>query len=128
MSVFGIIVGFFIGENLLKKLGFKNKKQIQVLRFTELQEFLKNKFLVNSAFISGEKKKLIGVEEIEVREIENLLENLKSDEIIIFQGDDCRFALKRGSDLFYLRGRIASLKDLSELWEIVHRTLRGETK
>jgi hypothetical protein len=128
VSSSGVIVGFFIGETLFKKLGFEEKKEKLELKPGELQKFLKNRFLVNSALISGEKRSLFGVDDVEVDEMLNLLKNLKSDELIIFNRDDCRFALKKGENFIYIRGKIASFRDLAKIWEIVHRSFRGEAK
>ncbi len=128
VSSSGVIAGFFIGETLFKKLGFEEKKEKLELKPLELQEFLKNRFLVNSALITGEKRSLFGVDDVEVDEMLNLLKNLKSDELIIFNEDDCRFALKKGENFIYIRGKIASFRDLAKIWEIVQRSFRGGAK
>ncbi|MEM0022560.1 MAG: hypothetical protein QXK44_03290 [Archaeoglobaceae archaeon] len=128
ISTFGIGLGFFIGENLLKKLGIENKSQKVILKIEEIPEYLKNKFLVNSAVIDRERKKMIGIEEVEAMEMRKLLEQTNAEELVIFQENDCRYALKRGKTFLYVRGRIASIKDLSEIWEVVHRSLRGVGK
>lgn len=128
LSTFGIGMGFFIGEKLLKKLGIEEDVKNVVLKTEEIPEYLKNKFLVNSALIDREKKKMIGIEEVEASEMRKLLEQMNADEIVIFQENDCRYALKEGKTFLYVRGRIASVKDLSEIWEIVHRSLRGAGK
>lgn len=128
ISTFGVGLGFFIGENFLRKLGFENKKQKIILKISEIPEYLKNKFLVNSAIINGEKKRFLGLEEAEVLEMRNLLEQIGADEMVIFRENDCKYALKYGKTFLYVRGRITSLKDLSEIWEVVHRSFRGVEK
>ncbi|MEM0202629.1 MAG: hypothetical protein QXO16_03375 [Archaeoglobaceae archaeon] len=128
ISTFGVGLGFFIGENLLKKLGIGNKSQSVILKIEEIPEYLKNKFLVNSAVIDRERKKMIGIEEVEAMEMRKLLEQMNAEEVVIFQENDCRYALRHGKTFLYVRGRIASIKDLSEIWEVVHRSLRGVGK
>ncbi|MFN3383492.1 MAG: hypothetical protein ACK401_01180 [Archaeoglobaceae archaeon] len=127
-STFGILLGFFIGEKLLKKLGLGNKSKKVFLKFEEIPEYLKNKFLVNSAIFDGERKKLHGIEEVEAMEMRKLLEQTNAEEIVIFRENDCRYALKQGRVFLYVRGRIASVKELSEIWEVVNRSLRGVAK
>ncbi len=128
ISTFGILFGFFIGEKLLRKLGLGNNGKKVVLKFEEIPEYLKSKFLVNSAIFDGERKKLHGVEEVEAMEMKKLLEQTNAEEIAIFRENDCRYALKQGRTFLYIRGKIASVKDLSEIWEIVNRSLRGVAK
>ncbi|MEM4523604.1 MAG: hypothetical protein QXF29_00665 [Archaeoglobaceae archaeon] len=117
-------MGFFIGENLLKRLGIEDRKRKPEIKLKDLQDYLRNRFLVNSALIYEGRKKLIGVDEVEVKRMEEMLENLKSDEIIIFNGKDCRFALRKGNVFIYVRGKIASLRDFVEIWEVVHGSMR----
>lgn len=125
ISTFGVGFGFFIGENLLKKLGIGNKRQKIILKLNEIPEYLKNKFLVNSAVIEGDRKKILGIEESEATEMWKLLEQMNAEEIVIFHENDCRYALRDGKTFLYVRGKVASLRDLSEISEIVHRSLRG---
>jgi len=128
ISSSGVIAGFFIGEFLLKKLGFGNGMIKTEIKLSELQEFLKKRFLVNSALVHKGRRTLVGLEEVELDEAMKLFESLKSDEAILFNRDDCRFFLKRGETFIYLRGKIASFRDLAEIWEVVQRSLRGEAK
>ncbi|MQK95649.1 hypothetical protein [Escherichia coli] len=69
LSTFGIGMGFFIGEKLLKKLGIGEDAKNVALKTEEIPEYLKNKFLVNSALIDREKKKIVGIEEVEAFDV-----------------------------------------------------------
>lgn len=128
LSTFGIGMGFFIGEKLLKKIGIENNTQKVVLKAEEIPEYLKNRFLVNSAIFDEKRKKVLGIEEAEAIEMQKLLEQMNAEELVVFQKSDCKYALKQGKTFLYVRGRIASIRDLSKIWEVVHRSLRGVEK
>lgn len=125
ISTFGIGIGFFIGERLLRKIGIGDDTQKVVLSVEEIPEYLKSKFLVNSALFYGEKKKILGVEETEALEMRKLIEKMNAEELVVFKDNDCRYGLKQGKVFLYVRGKIASFRDLSEIWEVLRRSLRG---
>ncbi|MEM1578047.1 MAG: hypothetical protein QXK70_05820 [Archaeoglobaceae archaeon] len=123
LSVAGIGMGFFAGDFMLGRLGIKKGKQSQRLTLKEIPEYLKNKFLVNTAILAGGEKRIIGLEEVDVIEMKKIVEEMNCSEIVIFNENQCRFAIKKGNTFIYVRGRIASMRELYEIWEVIHRAL-----
>lgn len=128
LSVAGIGIGFFAGDFMLGRLGIKKGKQIQRLTLKEVPEYLKNKFLVNTAILVGEEKRILGLEEADVSEMKKIVEEMNCSEIVIFNENQCRFAIKKGNMFIYVRGKIASMKEVYEIWELIHRALREVKK
>lgn len=116
-------MGFFAGDFMLGRLGIKKGKQSQRLTLKEIPEYLKNKFLVNTAILAGGEKRIIGLEEVDVIEMKKIVEEMNCSEIVIFNENQCRFAIKKGNTFIYVRGRIASMRELYEIWEVIHRAL-----
>lgn len=124
LAVIGVIVGFVVTDRILEKRGYGVKGKISNVNIDNLAEFLREKYLVNVAIISGENKIAIGVDDFEIDEMRTTLEVSRSDEILRISNSDYKYAVKRGNVFIYLHGKFISLEDFSQVWTIVQNALR----
>lgn len=61
----------------------------------------------------------------EIMEMKKMVEEMNCNEIAIFKEENCKLAIKKGKILIFVRGKIISMKELSEISEAIHRALRG---
>lgn len=125
LSVVGVIVGFFVAEFMLEKIGVGITSQKTKLSINELPEYLNRKFLVNCAILIGEKKKFSTLDEKEIEEMKKMVEETNSKEVAIFKEENCKLVIKKGRILVCVSGKLISMKEISEISEIVHLALRG---
>ncbi|MCS7144269.1 MAG: hypothetical protein NZ879_04540 [Archaeoglobaceae archaeon] len=125
LSFAGVIAGFFVAEFVLEKIGLGIKSQKTKINVNELPEYLNRKFLVNCAILFGEKKRFSNLEDQEIAEMKRMIEEMNCREIAIFKDENCKLAIKKGKVLVCVRGKVISMKDLSEISEVIHRALRG---
>lgn len=129
LSFAGVVVGFFIAELLLEKigLGIQSPKKTKI-NINELPEYLNRKFLVNCAVLIGGKKKFSNLEDQEIAEMRKIVEEMNCNEIAIFREENCKLAVKKNNIFVCVRGKVLSMKDLGEISEIIHRALGGVGK
>ncbi|MEM2727209.1 MAG: hypothetical protein QXV61_03020 [Archaeoglobaceae archaeon] len=125
LSFAGVIVGFFVAEFVLEKIGLGIQPQKTKVNVNELPEYLNQKFLVNCAILIGEKKKFSNLEDQEIAEMKKMVEEMNCNEIAILKEENCKLAIKKGKILVCVRGKVISMKDLSEISEVIHRSLGG---
>ncbi len=124
LAVIGVIAGFLITDRLLESRGLTSKKRVVRVNLKDLGRYLRDKYLVNVAVISGNDRQMYGVDEFEVDEIMTTLSTSGSDEVLFISESDYRYATKRGDVLVYIHGKFLSLEDFSEVWLIVQNALR----
>ncbi len=114
--VFGVVLGYFITEKLLKR---KEIKKREILSVNELPEYLHEKYMVKSAILIDNKEFRRGVSDEELKEAMNLA---VKDEVILISGTDLKYILKRDNVFVYVSGKI-SLKDFVDIWFIIQKSL-----
>jgi len=128
LSFVGVVAGFLVAEYVLDRIGIRVVSQKTKVSINELPDFLNRKFLMKCAIIIGEKKKFSNLEEHEIAEMKKLVEETSCNEIAIFKEENCKLAIRDGKVLVCVLGKVISMKDLAEISEVIHRSLRGVGK
>lgn len=125
LSFAGFVAGFLVAEFMLEKIGLGLKTQKTKINFDDLPEFLNSKFLVNCAILIGEKESFSSLDDQEIEEMKKMLNEANCNEIAILKEDICKLAIRKGRVFVCVRGKLFSMKELAEISEVIHRSLRG---
>ncbi len=121
----GVVAGFVVTEKILEKRGYRRRAFKLNLKLEELPKYLEKRFLAKSAVVTPSNKVLVGVEENEVEKSLELLSSLSVNELVTVSGSDYTYITKFGDVVVFVKGKFASMRDLSEVWMVVHHVLRG---
>ncbi len=118
VSIFGVVLGFFMTEKALKRRRFPKSRVVSVER---LPSYLYSRYLVRSAVSIGGKTFKMGVDDEEVNSVLKAIGDL-GDEVIVISGVDLKYVLKRDNVFVYLTGKI-SIRDFADIWTTIHKSL-----
>ncbi len=122
LAIAGVISGFFVTEKVLERMGYRKKEEYVSVDLEELPKYLRDRFLVDVALVRPDGSVFLGVSESEVKEIE---EKFEENEVILISGNNYTYMVKRGDVIVFVRGKFLSMKDFSDLWMTVRRSLGG---
>jgi len=124
IAVIGVVTGFILTEKILERKGLRRRRLKIKVGFYDLPDYLESRYLLQSAIIHGDRVILKGVSIEEAEEALKILEKTGCSEIVLISGSDFRYATRRGSASVYLRGKFVSMRDFSEVWNIVQSSLQ----
>uniref|UniRef100_A0A7C3RHQ5 Uncharacterized protein n=1 Tax=Archaeoglobus fulgidus TaxID=2234 RepID=A0A7C3RHQ5_ARCFL len=124
-AVVGVIAGFVITDRILDRKGYRKKEILRRMELEDLCRYLKERYLVNVAAISEDKKIVEGVDDYELDEIRTLMRGMATDEILLVSGSDYRYAMREDGLFIFIKGKFVSLEDFSKVWKLVKSSLAG---
>ncbi|MCS7122267.1 MAG: hypothetical protein NZ895_06695 [Archaeoglobaceae archaeon] len=118
LAIVGVVVGFSIGELFTIKKGFRQKRY--KVKAEDLPKFLKEKFLADTFFLELKGLKVSeGVKSEEFDEVLKTIEQLKSKEIIMLNGEEVKYVANFPNAKVYVKAKFLSFQNFLEMWKVV---------
>ncbi len=126
IAIAGVVIGFVVAERVLSKKGIRNRTKRVRVSVENLPDYLENKFLIKCSVLKNKNRVIGNLSENEIEEVLEKLDAIGSEEVVVIEGSDYCYAVRKDDIAVVVKGKFISMRDFSEVWSIIQASIFGE--